>query len=212
MRSKRHNLALLLAALFFAACSLFQTVKAQENHKDATEQSSNANPTASVQQESNATSNNEPLPFMESNERQTEDGPSAAGLMARTLGALLLIVGLIVAAGWGLRKFGGARFGATSTDGPGLQVLSNVAVGNNRSLIVAKFGERVILIGSTPQSFTLLATQDKEDELDQPSPARSVSEMLAEDSFSNFNQELMTAQNRFHQQATSGWTSKEAAS
>ena len=137
---------------------------------------------------------------MESNERSTEDGPSAAGLMVRTLGALLLIVGLIVAAGWGLRKFGGARFGAISTDGPGLQVLSNVSVGNNRSLIVARFGERTILIGSTPQSFTLLATQDEESELDLPSPARSVSEMLAEDNYSNFNQELTTAQNKLHQQ------------
>src|SRR5437764_1231538 len=50
--------------------------------------------------------------------------PGSAGLLVRTLGALLLIIGLIVAAAWALKRMGGARFGAPREDAPELTVLA----------------------------------------------------------------------------------------
>ena len=134
------------------------------------------------------------LPFMQTKESQTESSsPSAFGLMIRTVGALLLIVGLIVFAGWGLRKFG-ARFGVgNSNDGTKLTVLSTVPLGSNRSLAVVRFGERTLLIGSTPQSFALLATEDENYSGDNHS-VRSVSELLSNEDC--FGDELLNAQSR----------------
>jgi len=56
--------------------------------------------------------NSDRLPFMADTDREShEAAPSTTGLMLRTLGALLLIIGLIVAAAWGMKRFGGPRFG-----------------------------------------------------------------------------------------------------
>src|SRR5262245_35803683 len=69
------------------------------------------------------------LPFMVQTHNETEaEAPSTAGLFARTLGALLLIVGLIAAAAWGLRRFGGAQFGAPAEEAPELAVLATVSL------------------------------------------------------------------------------------
>jgi flagellar biogenesis protein FliO len=39
-------------------------------------------------------------------------------------------------------------------------VLTTVAIGDRRSLTVVRFGERTLLLGSTAQSVTLLASDD----------------------------------------------------
>ncbi len=139
------------------------------------------------------------LTFMEETEREAgtaagATAPGAAGLLARTLGALLIIVGLIAAAGWGVRKFGGGRFGATATDAPALSVVSSVALGDKRSLALVRFGGRTLLVGSTTQAVTLLA-EDKLREEDSrvdadamPTP-RSVADLLRDD---NLNGDALT--------------------
>jgi flagellar biosynthetic protein FliO len=118
------------------------------------------------------------LPFMtESAREEQQAAPSTGGLMLRTLGALLLIVGLIVAAAWGMKRFGGARFGKAVEDAPNLVVLNSVGLGDKRSIAVVRFGSRTMLIGSTAQSITLLAEeQDQFFRADLP----SVAEMLGE--------------------------------
>ena len=132
------------------------------------------------------------LPFMAESTRQEEQAaPSTGGLMLRTLGALLLIVGLIAAAAWGLRRFGGARFGKPVEDAPSLSVLNSVALGDKRSIAVIRFGERTMLIGSTAQSITLLA-----EETTQPlaSTLPSVAEMLGEPEAIAFADQLAAAE------------------
>ena len=147
----------------------------------------------------------EPLPFaLEDVGEANREAPSAAGLLFRTLGALLLIVGLIVAAGWGLRRFGGARFGAARKDGPALNVLSTVSLGSRRSLAVVRFGERNLLIGSTAQTVTLLAAEDAlTGEAQTPTP-RSVADLLKAGEAKDFEQELKEAGETLNDPA-SGW-------
>ncbi|HYE74505.1 MAG TPA: hypothetical protein VEF04_14295, partial [Blastocatellia bacterium] len=72
-----------------------------------------------------ASTDNDRLPFM-IEERQEAPAPSGAGLIMRTLGALMLIVGMIAAGAWALKKYGGSRFGSASPDAPALQVMSSV--------------------------------------------------------------------------------------
>ena len=162
------------------------------------EQTVAATPTPSVANTSlDPTQTNPPLqagerlPFMADNSTQQEQAaPSTGGLLLRTLGALLLIVGLIVAAAWGMKKFGGARFGKAVEDAPELSILNTVALGDKRSLAIVRFGNRNLLIGSTAQSITVLA-----DDTVSEHEFQSVADMLSTESYDSFANELATAQN-----------------
>lgn len=140
----------------------------------------------------------ERLPFtLDEAKGASVEAPSASGLLLRTLGALLLIVGLIVGAGWGLRRFGGARFGAARKEAPELTVLSSVSLGNRRSLAIVRFGERNLLIGTTGEAVTLLATEEVlGGETHAPVP-RSVADLLKANEAKEFEEELKAAGVKF---------------
>lgn len=148
------------------------------------------------------------LPFMKSDQRHgpglTEaEPPSVAGLLARTFGALLVIIGLIVAGTWGLRRFGRTSFGNAAADAPALAVLSSVSLGDRRTLSVVRFGDATLLVGSTPQGITLLATEKNDDPEPVPAahiPTRvSVADLLEREEGAesrSFARELSQAQQR----------------
>lgn len=156
----------------------------------------------SPQSENRPQSGDERLPFMAADRERTgelsgAEQPSVAGLLLRTLGALLLIVGMIVFATWWLRRYGGARFGRAVKDAPVLEVLSTVPLGERRSLSVVRFGSSTLLIGSTAQGLTLLATEAQaNDEPKEESrvPARvSVADLLEREAAPDFAHELAQA-------------------
>ena len=88
--------------------------------------------------------------------------PSLTSLLLRTFGALLFIVGLIAAVGWALRYFGIVSFGKAQNETAGLKVLNTLPLGERRSLLTIRFGDRTLLIGATPQGLSLLAEQHEE--------------------------------------------------
>lgn len=138
------------------------------------------------------------LPFMQDNQSQVADSeaPSSFNLLLRTVGALLLIVGLVFGAAWSLRRFGGTRFGAAQPNAPPLTVLSTMPLGDRRSLAIVKFGDRTLLLGSTPQNITLIAEEEIQQDEELP-PARSVAEMLKQNQEGDpFARELSDAENR----------------
>jgi len=131
------------------------------------------------------------LPFMANTEHDNQQAaPSTGGLLLRTLGALLLIVGLIVAAAWGMKRWGGARFGAPREDAPELAILNSVSLGDRRSVAIVRFGQRNLLIGSTPQSVTLLAETEGEEVVPR---AQSVADILNQTNDLDFAEQLKTA-------------------
>ena len=82
---------------------------------------------------------NDRLPFMADSQRDNLDqAPSTGGLLLRTVGALLLIVGLILAASWGMKRFAGARFGAPKEDAPQLAILNSLSLGDKKSLAIVR--------------------------------------------------------------------------
>jgi flagellar biogenesis protein FliO len=148
------------------------------------------------------------IPFMREQEKEAQtSGVSTGGLLIKTLGAMFLIVGLIFFGAWGLKKVGFNPLKKNvETDAPDLAVLSSVSLGTNRTLSVVKFGEKILLVGATAQSFTLLAdrgeTTSAADELALASP-RSVVEMLAEEAAENeqqasFKRDFIEAQKRMN--------------
>lgn len=123
------------------------------------------------------------LPFMQSSEQTAvaPAEPSTGGLLIKSLGAMLLIIGLIFFGAWGLKKFGYGKFRTNeSADSPTLSIVSTLSVGTNCTLSVIQFGQRTLLVGSTPQSFTLLADETNEPDFSVMN-SRSVAEMLAEE-------------------------------
>jgi flagellar biosynthetic protein FliO len=131
---------------------------------------------------------------MKGEEAQAAEAPSAVGLLFRTVGALLLIVGLILAAAWGMRRFSGGRFMNKDGDAPQLAVLSTVPLGDRRSLSVVRFGERTLLLGSTQQAITLLASDSQDEDLHAGVVRRSVADLLDDDETNNFDEELARAE------------------
>jgi flagellar biosynthetic protein FliO len=137
------------------------------------------------------------LPFMQNDrDRYEAEAPSTVGLLIRTFGALLLIIGLIVAVSWGMKRFGGGQFSRLNEDSPPVKVLSTVSIGDRRSLIVVRFKDRTLLVGSTPQNLSLLA-EDYEDTVSETVPIRSVADILNESD--SFEEEITSANNRLKQ-------------
>lgn len=170
-----------------------------------------AAPASAAPADSPAASDTQRLSFMtDERDQTTAAAPSSLGLLARTIGALLLIVGLIVGVGWGLRRFGKGRFGIQQgADAPQLAVLSTTGLGDRRSLSVVRFGERILLIGSTAQAMTLLATEDLPGEADT-SAIRSVADLLNDDEARGFEDELLIADKRFQPERPE-WNEDESA-
>lgn len=155
--------------------------------------SQNANTSNPTNQNTEVLGENERLPFMQTEEAPESQEPSSSGLLFKTLGAMLLIVGLLFFGAWGLKKLGFG--GAKATGGQeelNLTVLSSISMGSGRTISTIRFGERVLLVGVTPQAFTLLAEETPHDDFSIQNP-RSVAEMLADDNRAFVN-ELQRAQ------------------
>jgi len=147
------------------------------------------------QNENQVLGENERIPFMQGEESARPVESSSGSLILRTFGAMLLIVGLIFFGAWGMKKLGFVKSPTnTLSDAPELSVLNSVSVGNNQTISAIKFGEKVLLVGSTAQSFTLLAEDFRNEEINTSNP-RSVADLLAEENF-DFEAELSQAQKR----------------
>lgn len=142
------------------------------------------------------------LPFMQNEPSAAANEPGSGGLLLKTLGAMLLIVGLIFGGAWGAKKLGLGNFSAKNAETDiDLSILTSVSLGNGRTISTVRFGERVLLVGSTAQSFTLLAEEMSEEKTPIRN-SRSVAEMLdeefvafdAESEFVAFNAEFDKAQ------------------
>jgi len=183
---------LILKSIFFA--TIFFSVAASF---PAQEKSASPSPTPAVK----VMGENERLSFMRSEEGQDKEAPTSGGLFLKTLGAMMLIVGLVFFGAWTLKKFGfGSGGSANAGESPELTILSSVSPGSGRTISVVKFGTRTLLIGSTTQTFTLLADEaGSEFEFTSEPTPRSVADLLAEEKAS-FNEELSRANDRLRLQ------------
>lgn len=195
-------------SLLFAVAICTQIGFAQQNPEQSTKTTQQSPQAQPATQNAEPLGEDESIPFMREQEKEAQaSGVSTGGLLVKTLGAMLLIVGLIFFGAWGLKKVGFNPLKKNSeADVPDLSVLSSVSLGTNRTLSVVKFGTRVLLVGSTAQTFTLLADKgemETEEEGFSTSNPRSVGEMLAEEAASNdtkaaFERDFIDAQKRMN--------------
>lgn len=76
----------------------------------------------------------------------------------RTLGALVLVVALILALRWLLRR--GARLRSAGSAAQVIEVLSRTGVSARQSLLLVRVGRRLLVVGAAPESMTTLAQID----------------------------------------------------
>lgn len=136
---------------------------------------------------------NERLPFMQNEQNLAPEEPGSGGLLLKTLGSMILIVGLIFFGAWAAKKLGFGGLKATDALDD-LAILSTISLGGGKTISTIRFGERILVVGSTAQSFTLLA-EERSGEKSSLHPSRSVAEMLAEESDS-FADEFEQAQTK----------------
>lgn len=144
----------------------------------------------------NTSTKEEKLPFKLNDRKEVNvPPPSALGLVVRTIGALLLIVGMVFGAAWLLRRFDLLPFNNTKDEANGLKVVSTIRLGERRALSVVKFGEKMLLIGSSPEGLTLLSEQEDEIAVpaSQPNNPRTVTDLLSRGSEQNFEREFARA-------------------
>ncbi|HNH81810.1 MAG TPA: flagellar biosynthetic protein FliO [Acidobacteriota bacterium] len=96
--------------------------------------------------------------FSETNSNQPAPEPPGIGsLLGRTVLVLGSVIAVLVSLAWGLQRYGvnrTAQFGAQDM----LTVLKVVPLGERRFLSVVRFGNQILLLGSTAQSITVLAS------------------------------------------------------
>ena len=89
--------------------------------------------------------------------------PSAGWMLLRFLGSMVVIVALMGAGYWWLRKYRGLGFKGTGGKGL-LEVVARTFVEPGRSVLLVKAGKRIIIVGSTAQGLSRLGEiSDKEE-------------------------------------------------
>lgn len=119
--------------------------------------------------------------FSETNSNQPAPEPPGIGsLLGRTVLVLGSVIAVLVSLAWGLQRYGvnrAAQFGAQDL----LTVLKVVPLGERRFLSVVRFGDQILLLGSTAQSITVLASHTEPTTLSEAESTFSgcsVAEML----------------------------------
>lgn len=135
---------------------------------------------------------NDTIPFMQNNKAEEVSPPSNISLLGRTVGALVVILGLLFGAAYVGKYF--YKPNPTNSNQP-VQLINTIALGDKRTLAVVRFQDKLLLLGTTSQSINLIASTDyvtEEITTDQP-VGRPVIEILQNDKFAD---ELLSASQR----------------
>ena len=77
------------------------------------------------------------------------------------LAALMLVLGLLYASLWAIRRWGPQARGAEKTHSP-VELRTSLRLANNQTLHVVRFGPEILLLGATPAGITRLASSPAE--------------------------------------------------
>ena len=97
--------------------------------------------------------------------------PGSGSVVLSLLGGLLLF-GLVLLAAWFCTRWLGGYYRSRGASGGCIQVLERAAIGPDRTLMIVRTGERVWLLGVTPQCIQPIGELDPADYPEEaPNPA-----------------------------------------
>jgi flagellar protein FliO/FliZ len=85
--------------------------------------------------------------------------PSSAGSLLQVVFGLLVVLGLLAAALWFLKRMGGGRF----APGAVVKIIGGVSVGNRERVMVVEVADQWIVIGVAPGRVSTLASMPRQD-------------------------------------------------
>jgi len=86
-------------------------------------------------------------------------GASSTGGLFQVLLVLFVVLGLMVAAAWVLRKFNATG----TTSGSAIKIIGGVAVGSRERIMVVEVADQWIVVGITATSISALSTMPKQE-------------------------------------------------
>ena len=89
----------------------------------------------------------------------TTAAPSSAGSLLQVVFGLLVVLGLLAAALWFLKRMGGGRFAPGSV----VKIIGGVSVGNRECVMVVEVADQWIVIGVAPGRVSTLASMPRQD-------------------------------------------------
>lgn len=122
-------------------------------------------------------------------------------VMARTAGALLIVIGVIALVAWGVRRLPFGAFHSSASDPVKLALEQTLPLGDKQKLVAVRFADATLLLGVSGNSMTVLATKPEEEKGRNPAlvsaampGAVSVAELLEQNSLADtFPQEVEIA-------------------
>jgi flagellar protein FliO/FliZ len=177
---KRPALYLLCAALFAgsafaagdappgaaigAAAQLVQSHDAQDEHNAV------AQPIAPAQAATVQPMQTPATPGMDKPSAQPASAPSSAASLLQVIFGLVVVLGLLAAALWALKRFGGMRIAG----GAPLKIIGGVSVGNREKVLVLEVGEQWLVVGVAPGRVSMLTTlprgEQRAGDAERPAP------------------------------------------
>jgi flagellar biosynthetic protein FliO len=89
---------------------------------------------------------------------------SATGSLLQTLFALIVVLGVLGALAWFLKRYGPKAMGGAA----GLRVVGSLNLGGRERLLVVEIGNQWIVVGASPGRVNALATMPKQESADIP--------------------------------------------
>jgi len=102
-------------------------------------------------------------------------GASSTGGLFQVLLVLFVVLGLMVAAAWALRKFNATG----TTPGSAIKIIGGIAVGSRERIMVVEVADQWIVVGITATNISALSTMPKQES------TLSSSELTTSGSFSS---------------------------
>jgi flagellar protein FliO/FliZ len=91
---------------------------------------------------------------------------SATGSLLQTLFALIVVLGVLGALAWFLKRYGPKAMGGSAN----LRVVGSLNLGGRERLLVVEVGNQWIVVGASPGRVNALATMPKQESADMAGP------------------------------------------
>ena len=84
---------------------------------------------------------------------------TSPGSMLQVMVGLMLVLGLLIAVAWSMKKMGAGKHAAAGA----LKIVGGVSVGNRERILVVEVADQWIIVGVTPTSINALSTMPKQE-------------------------------------------------
>lgn len=93
-----------------------------------------------------------------------QHAPATAGNLLQVVLGLIVVLGLMAAAAWLLKRFGAARMAS----GAPVRIIGGVAVGSRERIMVVEVADQWIVVGVAPGRISTLSTMPRQESATAP--------------------------------------------